>query len=134
MFNILQNSILDIEYSGAIDNNLINKYEQILDVKFGSEYRTFLSKYGCLSVEYLEFYGICRNNKAVPSSIHVTQEIRKLKKNLPLNLVIFYELGNGVYFGVNENDNVYKIYLDDVVDIQQSFKSFVIEKIKQLGE
>lgn len=124
---------LPINYSAGVTKEDILKFENILGVKFGHKYKEFLKEFGCLNIEYLEFYGICGDNNSDPSTIHATLEKRKLNDNFPLNMVVIFEIGNGVAYTVDEQDKVYKVDLNEVVSTQLYFDQFIINKIEKLG-
>ncbi len=124
---------LNIEASGSVEKNIIEKYEKELGLEFGIQYKIFLEVFGCLNIEYLEFYGICGNNNSIPSSIHATKELRKYKMNLPSDFVLFYEIGNGISYCTNNKDEVYKLDLDNITNTNKDFKQFILDEIKKLG-
>lgn len=124
---------LDINYSAGVKEEDILKFENRLNVKFGYRYKEFLKEFGCLSMKYLEFYGICGNNSSVPSAIHATLERRKLNNNFPLNMIVIFETGNGVVYTIDAHDKVYKFDLNEVVNTKVYFDQFIINEIQKLG-
>lgn len=71
-------------------DELIEKAERYLDVRFPDDYRAFLKRWGTLSIGPLEFYGICKEdfvNSSVPDAIWYTQRKRQ-QLGLPKELVI----------------------------------------------
>ena len=133
MYDELKQLNLTIESSGSVQENIIVDFEKELDTKFGSQYKEFVKEFGCLNVEHLEFYGICGNNKSIPSAMHATKELRKYKVNLPSDFIVFYELGDGIYYCTNREDQVWKIDLNTIIKTNKTFKQFVLDEIKKLG-
>lgn len=81
------------------NDDLIEKAERYLDVRFPDDYRAFLRRWGTLSIGPLEFYGICKDdfvNSSVPDAIWYTQRKRQ-QLGLPKELVILYD-NNGVEY------------------------------------
>ena len=82
-----------------VTDELIEKAERYLDVRFPDDYRAFLKRWGTLSIGPLEFYGICNEdfvNTSVPDAIWYTQRKRQ-QLGLPKELVILYD-NNGVEY------------------------------------
>jgi len=124
-----------IEYisSGGVSDSDIKKFEKVLNIKFGKYYKIFLKEYGCLAVEHFEFYGICVTNESIPSAIYATKKLRTLRTDLDLGLIIFYDDGSGISYGVNSHDNVWKIDFTKTIDTKESFIDFITKKIQELG-
>lgn len=61
-------------------DELIEKAERYLDVRFPDDSRAFLKRWGTLSIGPLEFYGVCKEDfvtSSVPDAIWYTQRRRQ---------------------------------------------------------
>ena len=85
------------DFEGPKSEELIEKAEKCLDVKFPPTYRAFLKQLGCGDVAGEEFYGIIDENfenSAIPDAVWFTLEERK-SGSLPKPYVIIGALGDG---------------------------------------
>ncbi len=93
-------------------DELIDRAERFLDVRFPEDYRAFLRRWGTLAIGPLEFYGICNEdfvNSSVPNAIWYTQQLRQ-QVGLPKALVILYDNNGDEYYcldtSVSENSRI----------------------------
>jgi hypothetical protein len=132
MYEDLKKINIEIETSKGATDDIIEKYEQELSVKFGKEYKAFLKEFGTLSVEYLEFYGIIGENSSVPSAIHATKFARKNIENFPVNLVVFLDVGDGSFYCVDNKDKVYLCNYNNCKFVDETFKDFLFKQVNSL--
>lgn len=81
---------------------IINKAENILNLKFPADYRVFLEDYGTVTFGSTEILGITGDefyNSCVPNGIWYTLSGRKT--GMPDSLIVIYEVGNGELFVLN---------------------------------
>lgn len=123
---------LNIDIAKPVSDEQINIFEKELNISFGNEFKTYLREFGCISKDYLEFYGICGDNNSIPSAIFATKSMRNNVSNFSKDLVVFYEIGDGSFYCVNKNDEVYLCDFDRAEKTSYSFKNFLIYKIKNL--
>jgi hypothetical protein len=110
----------------------IEKFEIEMGLQFGKQYRAFLKEFGALSVAYIEFYGICGNNDAIPSAIHATKMNRKYSAAFPRDVMVVMDRGDGVSYVINQSDHVY-LYENEVLKaLNISFFDLTIQKISDL--
>ena len=86
-------------FKGQIDENIIVKAENFLEIKFPKTYRFFLKQSGCGSFRSKEFYGISSNNfenSSVPNGIWLTHDERK-NGNLDKDLILIGQSIEGYY-------------------------------------
>lgn len=89
--------------TGGCDEKIISKAENVLSLKFPSDYRTFLSEYGILSFGAEEIYGIVKDDffdSSVPDAIWYTLTERK-EVNMPSYLIVIYDTTMGELFCLN---------------------------------
>ncbi len=120
----------DSEHSGPVSNADIQKYEKILDLKFGPDYKQFVSKYGCLVVGSNELYGVCGDNKSIPSAIHATLSARR-DAQFPLNLLVIGDDGSGRKYCVDSKDEVFRCDRTQCTPTGQAFEDFATEWLGQ---
>lgn len=116
----------------SVDKDTILKFENELNISFGAEYKQFLTEFGCLSIEYLEFYGICGKNKSAPSAIYVTKKMREDLDFFPENLLVIHEVGDGTFYCVDADDDIYFCTYRDCKKAEDKFEKFITEKIDKL--
>ncbi len=92
MYSKIKKCKFSVISAKPIDIRDIERFEKDLDFTFGNEYRKFLEQFGCLSIDYLEFYGICGNNESVPSAVYMTKRMREDLDFFPENLVVIHEV------------------------------------------
>lgn len=87
-------------------DDLIEKAERFLQVRFPRDYRAFLKRWGTLAVGPLEFYGITGDafeSSSIPNAIWFTH-VKRQQLGLPNQLVILYD-NNGVeYYCLDTSD------------------------------
>ena len=131
MYSKLNNN-QNITKAKPVTDGEIAKFEQELSTTFGDEFRTYLKEFGCISIDYLEFYGICGGNDKIPSAIHATKAMRKHITALPINLVVFYEIGDGSFYCVDNDDEVFFCEYDRCTKANQKFKDFLFKTIGEI--
>ncbi len=132
MYSEIKKLNLDFELTNHVIDKDINDFERKLNIKLGNEYKSFLLEFGTLEVEYLEFYGIFKDNNVLPSAIHSTLYHRSIIENFPNNLIVFFESGDGSFFCVDKDDEVYKCTYNRCNKLEKKFKNFLIDRIKGL--
>ncbi len=77
------------DFEGEKSEDLIQKAEVFLGLKFPSDYRDFLSKLGCGDINGTEIYGIISDefeNSSIPNMVWLTNNRRK-EFSVPKNLI-----------------------------------------------
>lgn len=123
---------LDLDAGSPVSENEIIKFEKELNINFGNEFKTYLKEFGCLDIDYLEFYGICGNNNSIPSAIHATKSKRDNIVEFSKELIVFFEAGDGSFHCVDSEDNVYICHYNECLKIGKTFKEFIYDKAKEL--
>lgn len=131
-------------FVGKRSENLIQKAQEILEIKFPNTYKKFLLTYGAGSYGAQEILGVIDDdfqNSSVPDGVWYTLTNRK-QVNLPLNLIVIYETGNGEILCLDFNklnekneppvvayfpgiDNEYQTY----EKIADDFGDFLLERV-----
>jgi SMI1-KNR4 cell-wall len=117
---------MSFEQSGPVGTADIRSHEQNLGLKFGPNYKLFLSKYGCVVAGPNELYGVCGDNASIPSAIHATLSARR-DPRFPRNLLVIGNDGSGRKYCVDSYDNVFVCDRNTCVKSGQSFENFAVE-------
>ncbi len=133
MYSKIKKCKFSVISAKPIDIRDIERFEKDLDFTFGNEYRKFLEQFGCLSIDYLEFYGICGNNESVPSAVYMTKRMREDLDFFPENLVVIHEVGDGTFYCVDNADRIYSCSYHGCVKTDETFKEFVFSEIGKLS-
>lgn len=126
----------DADFDGEKPEELVQKAETALGIKFPPTYRRFLLELGCGDIGGEEFYGIIDGNfesSSVPNGIWLTLEERRTG-NLSTNFVLVYAGGDGTYCAIDtaqrlegDENPVVRLALDrtPVEEVAPSFGAFL---------
>ena len=117
---------MSFDQSGPVSAAEIQRHEKNLRLKFGPDYKLFLSKYGCLTAGPNELYGVCGDNASIPSAIHATQSSRRDPK-FSRDLLVIADDGGGRKFCVDSYDNIFLSDRNNCVKSGRSFDDFAVE-------
>jgi len=132
MYNKLKELNQKLNTTASINEDIILKFEDELSIKFGIEFKTYLKEFGCLRIKYIEFYGICGDNKSIPSAIYATISMRENINGFPQDLIVFYEDGDGSFNCIDSSDNVYICNYNNCQKTNQTLSEFIYNKVKEL--
>jgi hypothetical protein len=118
-----------IERSGPVNSAEIQRHEEKLKLKFGPDYRRFISKFGCVASGANELYGVCGDNGSIPSAIHATISARA-DDQFPRNLWVIADDGSGRKFCVDSSDNLYFCDRTTCSKMDKSFEDFAMEWLR----
>ncbi len=134
----------DADFDGEKPEELVQKAEAALGIKFPPSYRRFLLELGCGDIGGEEFYGIIDENfesSSVPNGIWLTLDERKTG-NLPSNYVLVYAGGDGSYCAIdtaqvqgNDENPVVRLGVDKtpVEEVASSFGAFLNEVVSEVA-
>ena len=91
------------DFAGAKPDELIEKAERTLNLKFSPTYRRFLKEFGCGDIGGEEFYGLISDefeNSAIPNGIWLTLNERE-NIGLPNEFIIIYSTGDDTYYALD---------------------------------
>ncbi len=132
MFERLKELNIELESTSPATDKEIEEFEKELSIKLSDEYKSFLQEFGTLEIEYFEFYGIYFDSNSLPSAVYATKYARENIEKFPKNLIVFYEIGDGSFYCVDENDNIFLCNYNRCNPIRKSFKEFIFEKVRTL--
>lgn len=115
--------------SGVKSEELVKKAEEILSLKFSPMYKKFIREFGSISYGGVEIYGVFDDdfeNSGVPDGIWYTLDLRRTC-NLPKNLLVIYDLGNGEiycqdYNKVDESEPKIVVYVPGFDNQDQTYE------------
>ncbi|MGN0005033.1 MAG: SMI1/KNR4 family protein [Candidatus Gastranaerophilaceae bacterium] len=114
-----------------IDTAELEKIEKLLNFKFGKQLKKYILKYGFLSFEYLEFYGITTDSGIDSNMIIKTIQFNKYFP-MPQKFIVFENWGDGMYYLVDKNDKMYCLDIDSYVLTPKnvSLYDYICERFK----
>ncbi len=118
--------------SKPVKDEVIQRYADELGVSFGQEFKEYIKRFGCISIGSLEFYGICGDNDKIPSAIHATKMMRKHIPTLSKDLIVFYEVGDGSFYCIDSQDEVYLCEFDKCSKYNMKFEQFILKQLSAL--
>lgn len=98
--------------SNLITEDDITTYEDLLSVSFGEQLQHYITNYGYLALDDIEFYGINSNQKENSDLIKQTIYLNK-NFDSTKGYIAFENKGDGVYILIDSNDNMYKFSTED---------------------
>ena len=98
--------------SNLITEDDIAIYENLLSVSFGEQLQHYITNYGYLALDDIEFYGINSNQKENSDLIKQTIYLNK-NFDSTKGYIAFENKGDGVYILIDSNDNMYKFSTED---------------------
>lgn len=111
----------------------ISTMQEKLGINLGEEYKQFLKEFGFLNMGYLEFYGICGDNNAIPSAIFATLSMREKIPNFTRDLIVIGDIGNGSFYCIDCKDNVYFCQYDEAKKLNQTLGEFLSNQMQKLN-
>lgn len=120
----------DVDYSKTPANDsIVKNAESKLGVKFGPQLYKYLTQYGYLGYEHVEFHGITKQQGLNSDMIKDTLKVHKLSQDTR-NMVVIENQGEGDYFLVDSNDKVYEfdINMGKVVPTKYSLFRYIEDR------
>lgn len=98
----------DVDYTKTPANDsIVKKAESKLGVKFGPQLYKYLTQYGYLGYEHVEFHGITKQQGLNSDMVKDTLNVHTLSQDTR-NMVVIENQGEGDYFLVDSEDKVYE--------------------------
>ena len=92
--------------AGKVTDNEIREAERKLNSDFGSEMKEYLLKYGSISYQSVELYGLGFSDQYYLNIVSATEELRAM--GLPIGYFPIYNIGDGHYAVVSAKNRVYE--------------------------
>ena len=105
-----------LESDRRIKENELSIYEKELDVKFGSQLKEYILKYGYIAYKYIELYGINSTQGINSDMISASKMLHNLSEQTR-GLIAIENQGDGDYYLVDSNDNMYELILDESLSL-----------------
>lgn len=94
LFAIIDSLRNQLTKAGGVPKEAIEKVESILGVKFPEDYRSFLTRYGAISIGGICIYGISTPFDREPSIVWALNGLWKVSPDMPKNLVPIQHLSD----------------------------------------
>lgn len=117
----------DVDYSKTPANDsIVKNAESKLGVKFGPQLYKYLTQYGYLGYEFVEFHGITKQQGLNSDMVKDTLKVHKMSQDTR-NMIVIENQGEGDYFLVDSNDKVYEfdINMGKVVPTKYSLFRYI---------
>lgn len=117
----------DVDYAKTPANDsIVKNAESKLGVKFGPQLYKYLTQYGYLGYDYVEFHGITKQQGLNSDMVKDTLKVHKLSQDTR-NMVVIENQGEGDYFLVDGKDKVYEfdINMGKVVPTKYSLFRYI---------
>jgi hypothetical protein len=116
---------------GKIASKEINKAETELSIKFGEHLKSIISEFGCILFNHIEIFGLGVKKTSHLNIVSITKELRKY--NLPPGYIPFFNMGDGHYALVDDNDKVYEFVINEkkVSKLANSINDYLLELFKK---
>jgi len=142
----IENNKESIFIGKGASNSFVDEAEKLLGVKFSFEYKDFLMRYGSLTFDGGEIYGITSDgflNSGIPNGVWYTLKQRETC-HLPNHLLIIYNTESDEYFcldfsKLNEEGEPQVVAYAHCVDVEyqtyekisDDFGDFLLELLKR---
>lgn len=120
-------------YADTIDTELLKRAEKAVGVSFGTELVEYLFKYGYLAYEHMALYGM---NMRQGLESEMVKQTCYLHQYYPVtnNLIAVENQGDGDYYLVNSNDDVFE-YDTSLNEIQQTgmkLTAYILQRLENV--
>lgn len=116
-----------------IDEKMLKQIENYIGVKIGGILSQYLLKYGYLSYEYIELYGITKlqgtDSDMVKQTLYLHEYFPLTKKCIALE-----NQGEGDYYLVNSEDKVfeYDTELGELTDMKLNLEDYILQRFRSV--
>lgn len=125
----------DVDYTKTPANDsIVKNAESKLGVKFGPQLYKYLTQYGYLGYEHVEFHGITKQQGLNSDMVRDTLKVHKLSPDTK-NMVVIENQGEGDYFLVDSKDKVYEfdINMGKVVPTKYSLFRYIEDRFNNVA-
>lgn len=138
---------LDAFIAGGQPEAMVSAAESKLGVSFPPSFREYLLRWGNVSCDDVEYYGLTRNddfdNGGIPNCVWFTTR-KRTTVDLPHSLVVFRNINDEAYYCIDtnqvlENDERKIVIWDNAArEISQTlavnFAEFLLEELSEMSE
>lgn len=112
-----------------VDVKTVEEAQNIIGIQFGKQLKEYILKYGYLSYKFVELYGINLNQKMESDLVTQTLYIHKYFPETKGYIAVENQ-GDGDYFMVDNNDNVYEYdsELKELSDIKMKLFDYILDR------
>lgn len=122
----------NVDFStNRINIRQLSDYEKQMGVVFGEQISDYITEYGYLGYDFIEFYGI---NAAQGFNSDMVVKTTWLHSAFPQTkgLTAIEDQGDGDYYLADENDDIYRFMAetDELSKTQLKFNDYVLERFE----
>ena len=119
-----------IQASSLIQEDEIAYFEKIMNVTMGEQLKNYILQFGCIGYEFITFFGIIERLKERSSMVKHTLYLHE-KASQTLPFIAFEDQGDGDFYLVDSEDNVYR-YLesrDELQELSLKLNEYILERL-----
>ncbi len=130
----VRNNKVRFTYS-TIKENEIPTYEKSMGVKMGEQLKEYIVEYGFLAFCYVEMFGINDIRQMKSDMIMETEFVHDMSDKAK-NLIALEDQGDGDYFLVDSEDNVYRFIpaLDELTPMNVKLYDHILARFMSVDE
>lgn len=124
----------DVTYTTRlVDKCVIKEAEDKIGIKFGKQLREYILKYGYLSYEFAELYGINSNQNLDSDMVKQTVYLHKYFPETE-SLIAIENQGEGDYFLVDKDDNIFEYDSDlkELIDLKKKLFDYIFDRFEEI--
>ncbi|MDY6387315.1 MAG: SMI1/KNR4 family protein [Fibrobacter sp.] len=123
----------DIDYSiNLVEDSFLKDVEETLKLKLGPELREYITRFGHIEYEYLEFMGVNSSEKMNSDMIRITLRLHEAHEKTK-KFIAFEDVADNVYTLIDSNDFAYRydaVLDEEPVFIGKKLSEYIEERIK----
>lgn len=121
---------MDIDFSAnRMNNQQLGEYEKHMDVVFGEQLSDYITEFGYLGYEFIEFYGINATQGLNSDMVTTTKWLHSAFPQTK-GLTAIEDQGDGDYYLADENDNIFRFLPSngELTKTQLKFNDYVLAR------
>lgn len=118
----------------VVNSTFLFEIEKLIGLHFGPELKKYLLNYGYLSYKHIELYGINSNENENSDMVKQTLYLHKYYP-ITRGFIALENQGEGDYYVVDENDNVYEYdsELAELTNINVKVFDYILDRFSQVS-
>lgn len=118
--------------NNLITEEMLKDFEKEIGIEFGPELKTYITKYGYLGFESVEFYGINSNQKNNSDLITQTKYLHE-NNEISKQYIAIRKESDSIYILIDPNDNIYKLNILDslIKNLDIKLFDYILETFKE---
>lgn len=113
-------------------DDLISNVEDKLGFKFDTDYKEYLKKFGFISFESMEVFGIGVKENSHLNVLKNTLDVKNEEKNFPSNSVVLEYIGEANYVIYTMNKGVYQYSSNSLSPINDTLEEYLLMRFDEV--